>query len=78
MWHGLDGVKAENDVKNREKRSRNEPPVAFAFWMSLAISGRNTSTRCSHHTFFFSDSANYEKEGEEVHSHSKEESGRKD
>lgn len=28
--------------------------------------------------FFLSDSANYEEEGEEVHSHSKEESGRKD
>lgn len=55
MWPGLDGAKAENYVKNpcaKKHSHRNEPPVAFAFWLSLAIKGQNTRTRCTHHTFF--------------------------
>lgn len=54
---GLDWMEERQKMKWKtyvqKKKVRNEPPVAFAFWLSLAIRGWNTSTRCTHHTFFF-------------------------
>lgn len=84
---GIDWTeKRQNDVKNLNAKKKkktpnpNEPPVAFAFWLSVAIRGRNTSTRCTHHTFFSTQILliTRRKEGDEVHFHSEDECGRED